>query len=82
MFYRLMLTILLLLSYFQPAICHAGQKLAEAPIETLGGLRISTLDQRIRIDHTFEGRLTRLQRKIQLALVERLLPPVGDGLPL
>lgn len=57
-------------------------QLAEESIETLGGLRITTLDQRIRIDHTFEGRLARLQRKIQLALVERLLPPFGDGLPL
>lgn len=56
--------------------------LAESPIETLGGLLITTPDRRIRIDHTFEGRLARLQRKIQLELVERLLPPLGDGLPL
>ena len=55
-------------------------RLMDAPIETLGGLRITSSDQRIRIDHTFEGRLARLQNKIQLALVERLLPPVGDGL--
>jgi V/A-type H+-transporting ATPase subunit E len=54
--------------------------LAETPIETLGGLLVSTPDNRLRIDHTFEGRLERLQQKIQLVLVERLLPPVTDGL--
>jgi V/A-type H+-transporting ATPase subunit E len=56
--------------------------LAEAPIETLGGLLASTPEQRIRIDHTFEGRLSRLQNKIQLVVVERLLPPVTNGLSL
>jgi len=53
--------------------------LANQPIDTLGGLRVATPDHRIQIDHTFEGRLQRLQRKIQQALVERLLPPVGSG---
>ena len=56
--------------------------LAEQPIKSIGGLRVQTPDHKIRIDHTFEGRLERLQAKIQLAMVERLLPPIGDGLPL
>ncbi|MEJ2425615.1 MAG: V-type ATP synthase subunit E family protein [Candidatus Thiodiazotropha sp.] len=48
-------------------------------IETLGGCLITTPDERIQIDHTFEGRLNRLERKIHQALVERLLPPLGEG---
>jgi V/A-type H+-transporting ATPase subunit E len=56
--------------------------LSERSIDTLGGLLVSTEDHRIRVDHTFEGRLERLQRKIHQALVERLLPPLGNGAPL
>jgi V/A-type H+-transporting ATPase subunit E len=56
--------------------------LAEQPIETLGGLLVATPDQRLRIDHTYEGRLARLQEKIRLVLVERLLPPINEGLSL
>jgi len=53
--------------------------LADSPIETLGGLVVCTEDRRIKIDHSFEGRLKRLQRKLHQTLVERLLPPVGKG---
>jgi V/A-type H+-transporting ATPase subunit E len=53
--------------------------LLDTSINTLGGCLITTPDKRIQIDHTFEGRLTRLERKIHQALVERLLPPSGDG---
>ncbi|MEW8028418.1 MAG: V-type ATP synthase subunit E family protein [Candidatus Thiodiazotropha sp.] len=53
--------------------------LTEESIETIGGCLIATADKRIQIDHTFEGRLTRLERKVHQALVERLLPPIGDG---
>lgn len=56
--------------------------LAEHPIETLGGLLVTTPDGRVRIDHTFEGRLQRLQGKIQQAMVERLLPPASEGFSL
>ena len=56
--------------------------LAERTIETLGGLLVTTPDQRQRIDQTYEGRLTRLQGKIQLVLVERLLPPITESLSL
>jgi len=48
-------------------------------IDTLGGCLVTTADGRVRIDHTFEGRLARLERKIHQALVERLLPPLGEG---
>jgi V/A-type H+-transporting ATPase subunit E len=49
-------------------------RLAEQPIETLGGMSISSEDKRIRIDHTFEGRLERLRKEIQQVILERLLP--------
>ncbi|MCU7844525.1 MAG: hypothetical protein KZQ93_11865 [Candidatus Thiodiazotropha sp. (ex Monitilora ramsayi)] len=54
-------------------------ELMEKSIDTVGGCLVTTADKRVQIDHTFEGRLTRLERKIHQALVERLLPPVGDG---
>ncbi|MET0068276.1 MAG: V-type ATP synthase subunit E family protein [Candidatus Thiodiazotropha sp.] len=54
-------------------------QLDNTTIETLGGCLITTPDERIQIDHTFEGRLSRLERKIHQALVERLLPSLGDG---
>ena len=54
--------------------------LANASIESIGGMVVSTEDHRIQIDHTFEGRLERLQRKIHQTLVERLLPPPGNGI--
>jgi len=48
-------------------------------IDCVSGCLIATPDQRVQIDHTFEGRLARLERKIHQALVERLLPPIGEG---
>lgn len=53
--------------------------LMDTTIETVGGCLITTADKRIQIDNTFEGRLERLKRKVHQALVERLLPPIGDG---
>jgi V/A-type H+-transporting ATPase subunit E len=59
----------------------AGKRfiLREQSIETVGGCLITTPDQRVQVDHTFEGRLSRLERKIHQALVERLLPPISEG---
>jgi V/A-type H+-transporting ATPase subunit E len=59
----------------------SGKKfvLLEQSIDTVGGCLITTPDKRVQIDHTFEGRLHRLERKIHQALVERLLPPIGEG---
>jgi V/A-type H+-transporting ATPase subunit E len=49
-------------------------RLVEEPIETLGGMRVSSTDERIRVDNTFEGRLERLRQRIQQVILERLLP--------
>ncbi|MCU7797960.1 MAG: hypothetical protein KZQ73_09540 [Candidatus Thiodiazotropha sp. (ex Semelilucina semeliformis)] len=54
-------------------------ELLDKSIETVGGCLVTTADSRVQIDHTFEGRLSRLERNIHQALVERLLPPIGDG---
>lgn len=53
--------------------------LSDKPINTVGGCLVTSLDKRVQIDHTFEGRLARLERKLHQALVERLLPPFGEG---
>jgi V/A-type H+-transporting ATPase subunit E len=53
--------------------------LQDTTLNTIGGCLISTQDKRLQIDHTFEGRLARLERNIHQALVERLLPPIGEG---
>jgi V/A-type H+/Na+-transporting ATPase subunit E len=49
-------------------------RLASAPIETLGGVRVQSADGRIRVNNTFEGRRERLRRRIQQVILERLLP--------
>lgn len=54
-------------------------KLMDESIDTAGGCLITTTDRRVQIDHSFEGRLERLQRQVLQALVERLLPPIGEG---
>ena len=51
---------------------------AEETLDTLGGALIISADRRIRIDHSFEGRLARLQPKIQQVILERLLPSGFD----
>ncbi|MEJ2619270.1 MAG: V-type ATP synthase subunit E family protein [Candidatus Thiodiazotropha sp.] len=59
----------------------AGKRfqLLDKTLNTVGGCLVTTTDHRVQIDHTFEGRLSRLERKVHQALVERLLPPIGDG---
>jgi V/A-type H+-transporting ATPase subunit E len=49
-------------------------RLAEEPIECVGGIRVRSSDNRIRVDNTFEGRLERLRSRIQQVILERLLP--------
>lgn len=49
-------------------------RLAEEPIETLGGVLLLSTDGRIRVDNTFEGRLARLRPRVQQVILERLLP--------
>ena len=52
--------------------------LSEAPIETLGGVLVTSADSFIRVDNTFEGRLDRLRPLIQQVILERLLPSGFD----
>jgi len=48
--------------------------LADDPIDTLGGVLLTSGDGRIRVDQTFDGRLARLRPRIQQIILERLLP--------
>jgi V/A-type H+-transporting ATPase subunit E len=52
--------------------------LSESPIETLGGVLVTSADGCIRVDNTFEGRLDRLRPLIQQVILERLLPSGFD----
>lgn len=49
-------------------------RLSREPIECLGGVRVTSANNRIRVDHTFEGRLERLRTSIQQIILERMLP--------
>lgn len=53
-----------------------GKSLRLAPdaIDALGGVRVTSADGRIRVDHTFDGRLERLRNRIRQVILERLLP--------
>jgi V/A-type H+-transporting ATPase subunit E len=53
--------------------------LADDPIETLGGILISSQDGRIRLDNTFEGRRERLRSRLHQIIVERLMPATMDS---
>ena len=53
-------------------------RLAEDPIEALGGVLVTSDDGRIRVDNTFEGRMARLRAQIQHSILERLLPSGFD----
>lgn len=55
-----------------------GASLGETPIETLGGVLLTSADGQIRVDNTFEGRLERLRPQIQQVILERLLPSGFD----
>jgi V/A-type H+-transporting ATPase subunit E len=57
-----------------------GQKanLSETPIETLGGVLVTSADGAIRVNNTFEGRLERLRPRVQQVILERLLPSGFD----
>jgi V/A-type H+-transporting ATPase subunit E len=52
--------------------------LSEAPIETLGGVLVTSADGCIRVDNTFDGRLDRLRPLVQQVILERLLPSGFD----
>lgn len=52
--------------------------LADAPLDTLGGVLVVSDDGRIRVDNTFEGRRARLRLRLQQVILERLLPSGYD----
>lgn len=47
-------------------------RLDEEPIETLGGVLLTSDDGHVRVNQTFEGRLARLQPRIQQVILEHL----------
>jgi V/A-type H+-transporting ATPase subunit E len=53
--------------------------LASDPIDTLAGVLVTSADERIRVDNTFEGRLARLGTRLQQTILERLLPSGFDA---
>jgi V/A-type H+-transporting ATPase subunit E len=52
----------------------AKATLSDAHVDTLGGVMIESADGRIRVDNTFEGRLSRLRARLQQVILERLVP--------
>lgn len=65
---------------FAGAVAHTHIRLAEQPIDCLGGLRLRTPDNRVRLDHSFDGRIHRLQTRLYQAIQERLLPPSAEDI--
>jgi V/A-type H+-transporting ATPase subunit E len=57
---------------------HKTVTLSKEPIETLGGVLVTSRDRRIRVDNTYEGRLERLRPAVQQVILERLLPSGFD----
>lgn len=49
-------------------------RLIDEPMATIGGVRVTSTDGRVRVDNTFEGRLERLSQSIQQMILEQLLP--------
>ena len=54
-------------------------ELSKDPIVSLGGVLVCSRDNRIRVDHTFEGRRQRLRNRINQTILERLLPTSIDS---
>ncbi len=54
-------------------------ELSSEPIATLGGVLVRNRGNRIRVDHTFEGRRGRLLNRINQTILERLLPTSFDS---
>jgi V/A-type H+-transporting ATPase subunit E len=51
-------------------------KLSESECETLGGIRLRTPDNRIRLDNCYEGRMQRLEQELQQCIMHRLFSNV------
>ena len=52
--------------------------LSPVPLNCIGGVLVTSADQSIRFDNTFEGRMERLGDTLQSAIAERLLPLTGE----
>ncbi|MGE5242219.1 MAG: V-type ATP synthase subunit E [Bacteroidota bacterium] len=52
--------------------------LAPEPIVGIGGVQVRNVDDTIRIDNTFEGRLDRLQEVLHQTVMERLFASTAD----
>jgi V/A-type H+-transporting ATPase subunit E len=66
-------------AFAKAAVADKRIRLAEEPIDTLGGVRVSSPDGRIRLDNTFEGRRDRLRPRLHQIIVERLFPATAEG---
>ena len=53
--------------------------LCSTPTDTLGGVMVRSIDNRIHLDNTFEGRMQRLESRLQQVITERLLPGGRDN---
>ena len=49
-------------------------QLSEEPLDSLGGVLVSSADGEIRFDNTFEGRMERLDEALQRAVARLLIP--------
>ena len=65
-------------AFVAKAVSDKQIELAEEPIDSLGGVRVSSLDGRIRLDNTFEGRRERLRPQLHQIIVERLFPATSE----
>jgi V/A-type H+-transporting ATPase subunit E len=68
-------------SFAAAAVTDKRIELAPEPIESLGGVRVSSPDGRIRLDNTFEGRRERLRPRLHQVIVERLFPATAEVSP-
>lgn len=55
--------------------------LCSDPVAISGGVEVRDPDNRVRMDHSFEGRIRRMQARLDQIIVERLLP-AGDSVAL
>ena len=55
---------------------HVELTLVESECETLGGIRVRTPDNSMRVDNCFEGRMKRLEPELQQCIMHRLFSTV------
>lgn len=59
-------------SFARQAIPDKQVTLSPETLHTMGGVLVSSADQRIRVDNTFEGRIERLEVELERTITERL----------